>query len=215
MWSQSHHHLLAVFHCCAPFIGYQSNIESISRSACWPTTLLKRHHLFTFAPCLLLLFHHAHWDQTEGITLSVPRIRTNTSARAFSSCTPSLWNKPSTICPFSHLGCHLQKTSQNIPFRLGLPPVDTSVPNGLLMLRNSLNDFVFEHRSGCCATEPGYAGDIGAIEIWLIDWLIRIPLNLLQHFIISSPYAITHLGLSTFQIATVYVYSIRFPSCCK
>ena len=23
MWSQSHHHLLAVFHCCAPFIGYQ------------------------------------------------------------------------------------------------------------------------------------------------------------------------------------------------
>ena len=50
------------------------------------------------------------------------------------------------------------------------PPVDTGVPNGLLMLRNSLNDFVFEHRSGCCATEPGYAGDIGAIKIWLIDW---------------------------------------------
>ena len=23
VWSQSHHHLLAVFHCCAPFIGYQ------------------------------------------------------------------------------------------------------------------------------------------------------------------------------------------------
>ena len=83
------------------------------------------------------------------------------------------------ICPFSHLGCHLQKMSQNIPFRLGLPPpppVDTGVPNGLLMLRNSLNDFVFKHWSGCWATEPGYAGDIGAIEIWLIeiwfDWLI-------------------------------------------
>ena len=26
------------------------------------------------------------------------------------------------ICPFSHLSCHLQKTSQNIPFLLGLPP---------------------------------------------------------------------------------------------
>ena len=39
------------------------------------------------------------------------------------------------------------------------------------MLRNGFNDFAFEHRSGCCATEPGYAGDIGAIEIWLIDWL--------------------------------------------
>ena len=51
-------------------------------------------------------------------------------------------------------------------------PVDTGVPNGLLVLRNSLNDFVFEHRSGCFVTEPGYAGDIGAIEILLIDVLI-------------------------------------------
>ena len=78
--------------------------------------------------------------------------------------------QPSSICPFSLLGCHRLKTSQNTPFRLGLPPVDTGVPNSLLMLRNSLSDFVFEHQSGCCATEPGYAGDIGAIEIWLIDW---------------------------------------------
>ena len=45
------------------------------------------------------------------------------------------------------------------------PSVDTCVPNGLLMLQNSLNNFVFEHRSGCCATESGYAGHIGAIEI--------------------------------------------------
>ena len=32
-----------------------------------------------------------------------------------------------------------------------------------------------EHGNWDCilnATEPGYAGDIGAIEIWLIDWLI-------------------------------------------
>ena len=101
----------------------------------------------------------------RGITLSIPRIKTNTGARAFSSCAPSLSEQPSTNCPFSHLGCHLQKTSQNIPFRLGLPPVDTGVPNCLLMLRNGFNDFVFEHRSGCCATEPGYAGNIGAIEI--------------------------------------------------
>ena len=45
------------------------------------------------------------------------------------------------------------------------PPLDTGVPNGLLMLQNSLKDFAFEHRSGSCATEPGYAGDIGAIDI--------------------------------------------------
>ena len=38
------------------------------------------------------------------------------------------------------------------------------------MLLNSFIDFTFEHWSGCWDTEPGYAGDIGAIEIWLIDW---------------------------------------------
>ena len=52
----------------------------------------------------------------RGITLSIPRIKTNTTA----------------YC--------------------------------LLMLRNDFNDFAFEHQSGCCTTEPGYAGDIGAIE---------------------------------------------------
>ena len=29
-----------------------------------------------------------------------------------------------------------------------------------------------EHWFGCRATEPGFAGDIGAIEVWLIDLLI-------------------------------------------
>ena len=29
------------------------------------------------------------------------------------------------------------------------------------------------HHVQCCATEPGYAGDIGAIEMPLIDWLIN------------------------------------------
>ena len=101
----------------------------------------------------------------RGITLSIPRIKTNTGARAFSSCAAFSLEQPSTNCAFSHLGCHLQKTSQNIPFRLGLPPVDTGVPYCLLMSRNDFNDFAFEHRSGCCATEPGYAGDIGALEI--------------------------------------------------
>ena len=33
------------------------------------------------------------------------------------------------------------------------------------------HDFAVEHLSGCRDTEPAFAGDIGAIEIWLIDWL--------------------------------------------
>ena len=36
------------------------------------------------------------------------------------------------------------------------------------MLRNCFLDFAVEHWFG---TEPGFAGDIGAIEVWLIDWL--------------------------------------------
>ena len=106
----------------------------------------------------------------RGITLLVPRIRSNNGARAFSSCAPSLWNNLPLSVRSAHLGCHLQRTSQNIPTRLGLPPIDTGVPYCLLMLRNDFNDFAFEHRSSWCTTEPGYAGDIGAIEIWLIDW---------------------------------------------
>ena len=34
------------------------------------------------------------------------------------------------------------------------------------------SNFTVEYRFGCRATEPGFPGDIGAIEIWLIDWSI-------------------------------------------
>ena len=56
--------------------------------------------------------------------------------------------------------------------RLGLSRIVTVTPHGLLMLRNCLIDFAVVHWFGCRATEPGFAGDIGAIEVWLIDWLI-------------------------------------------
>ena len=108
----------------------------------------------------------------RGITLSVPRINTNTGTRAFSSCIPSLWNNlPLSVHSATSVDTFRRRLK---PFQLALPPVDTGVPNRVLMLRNSLNEFVFEYRSGCCATEPGYAGDIGDIEIWLIDWFIYL-----------------------------------------
>ena len=40
------------------------------------------------------------------------------------------------------------------------------------MLRNCFLNFAVEHWFHCRATEPGFAGYIGAMEIWLIDWLI-------------------------------------------
>ena len=121
----------------------------------------------------------------RGITLSIPRIRTNTSTSAFSSCALAPFLFGTT---FHYLPIQPPRLSRfwtcfkTYLFRLGLPPVDTGVRNGLLMLRNSFNDFVFEHRSGCCTTEPGYAGDIGAIEIWLIGWLIIFLLMMKMNF---------------------------------
>ena len=40
------------------------------------------------------------------------------------------------------------------------------------ILWNCFFDFAVGHWFGFCATEPGFAWVIGAIEIWLIDWLI-------------------------------------------
>ena len=41
------------------------------------------------------------------------------------------------------------------------------------MLRNGITDFAVQHRFGCRGTEPGYAGNIDAVEIWLLDWKIQ------------------------------------------
>ena len=107
----------------------------------------------------------------RGITLSIPRIKTNTGARAFSSCAPSLWNNLPLSVRSATSVATFRRHLKTYLFNLAFSPVDTGVPYCLLMLLNGFNDFAFEHRSGCCATEPGCAGDIGAIEIWLIDWL--------------------------------------------
>ena len=47
--------------------------------------------------------------------------------------------------------------SRNIS-RLVLSPIDTSIPNGSLMLWNCFIDFAVEHRFSCRVTEPGFTG---------------------------------------------------------
>ena len=48
----------------------------------------------------------------------------------------------------------------------------TTLCHQVLPLFSSWQDFDFAvgHWFGCRATESGFAGDIGAIEVWLIDW---------------------------------------------
>ena len=78
-------------------------------------------------------------------SLSVPRVKTNTGARAFHSCASSLWNNlplsvrsASSVATFDkYLKTHL--------FFFDLSPIDTVTPHGLLMLLNCFLDFAVEH----------------------------------------------------------------------
>ena len=63
--------------------------------------------------------------------------------------------------------------TQNISFWPDLSPIDIDMPDDLLTLWNCFIDFAVKHWFGCRTTESGYTRDIGAIEIWLIDWLMK------------------------------------------
>ena len=65
----------------------------------------------------------------------------------------------------------IEETSEDTCLWLGLSPIDTGMTDGLLMLQNCFLDFDVEHWFSCHTTEPSFAGDIGAIEVCLIDWL--------------------------------------------
>ena len=61
-------------------------------------------------------------------SLSVLRVKTKTSARAFHSCAP-LGQLP-TACPFSQSSCYLQEIAEDTSVWLGLSPIDTGIPVG-------------------------------------------------------------------------------------
>ena len=164
-WSPTHHYLLAVFHCCAPFIGYQEKYRVHFKICLLTYKALHAEQPVYLRYLIAISLPSRSLISNRGITLSIPRIKTNTGARAFSSCVPSLWNN----LPLSVRSATFRRRLKTYLFDLAFFPVDTGVPNCLLLLRNDFNDFAFEHQSGCCATEPGYAGDIGAIKIRLID----------------------------------------------
>ena len=166
-WSvvwQSDHHLLTVFHWCIPFIGCHQNF---SRSVCWPTQLFMKNNLFIFTPCLP---HHSHpilCDQTkESLYPSLGSRPTQAGVRAFHSCALSVGTTARYLSAqppeYSLL---IVEMSQNMSFWLCLSPIDARMPNGPLMFWNCFSDCAFEHWFSYRATEPGYAGDIGAIEI--------------------------------------------------
>ena len=49
LW-RSHHHLLAVFHCCIPFTGCKWNLEKFSKSVYWPINHLTKNRFLSAVP---------------------------------------------------------------------------------------------------------------------------------------------------------------------
>ena len=77
---------------------------------------------------------------SKGISLTVPRVKTNTGARALSLLYCVSLEQPATVCPFSHFSCYLQETSADIYLWLGLSPLDTGTPDSPLMPWNCFID---------------------------------------------------------------------------
>ena len=175
------------------FIGYELNLELISRFVCWPTILFVENNLFIFTPCLP---HHPH---------PVPRVKTNTCVTAFSLLYLLPLEQPPAICPFSHLNCDLQETSQSASLWLYLSPTDTSMLDGPSNLWTCSIDFAFEHRFVCRNTEPGYAEDIDATEIWLIDIVISVQMCWIPVCMHSSYSSLSSSSSSSSTAATNYI----------
>ena len=172
-------HVTTIYSQCStaafPSLTTSKNIESISRSVCAYKALHEEQPVYLHSLLATSLPSRSR-RSNKGITLSVPRIKTNASARAFRPWGPFSLEQPSIICPFSHLSCYLQETSQNKSFLiLAFSPVDTSAPDGpVWCLQNSFHRLHFWALIWLfMPTEPGYARDIGAIEN-LIDWSISV-----------------------------------------
>ena len=107
-------------------------------------------------------------------------------------------------------------------------PIDTVTPHGLLMLRKYFLDFAVEHWLGCHATEPGFARNIGALEVWLIGWFDRTNSAYCSHtatwwhhvdvWDLLSSVCWWHAAVYILQTNQIWLYRIKLfaPStCCR
>ena len=109
---------------------------------------------------------------SKGISLLVSRGKTNTDARAFHSCAPSLWNNLLLSVSSAISVAALKKHLKTHLFDVTFPLYAHAQPMSPLMPWNCLINFAIAYWFGCRASKPGVTGDIGTTKIWLIDWEI-------------------------------------------
>ena len=105
----------------------------------------------------------------------VPRVKTNAGARAYQFCTPPLWNNFLLSVRSAASVATFRKHPKTHLFDLAPPPTFPQTPArpmAPLTLWKCFIHFAVEHWFDCRTTESGFAGDIGAIANWLIDWFI-------------------------------------------
>ena len=115
-------------------------------------------------------FHPVHWDQIKIIVCQslgprptwVQELFTFV-AHLFGTTCRCLSIQPFQLLPSRDIWRH---TSLTWPFPRRHRHAQWTVDVTELFF-----DFAVEHWFGCCTTELGFARDIGAVEIWLIDWL--------------------------------------------
>ena len=100
----------------------------------------------------------------KGIILSVPRVKTNSGAEAFRSCTQALWNNLPLLL-------HSVSSIANFWKHLRIHLLDFAFPHNhqhaqwLADVTDCFMNFAVRHRLQYRATEPGLAGVIGALKL--------------------------------------------------
>ena len=96
----------------------------------------------TTDPTIILRWFHDWFGvarklcSNKGFSLSVPRIKTNTDARAFHSCAPSLWKNLPLCLSVQPFSCYLQEISEGTSLWLDNFPIVTSTPDIPLLWQN-------------------------------------------------------------------------------
>ena len=107
-----------------------------SKSVCWPRKRFVKSNLFIFTPCLPHYSHPIHWYQTKESLCLLLWCRPTQEQGRFTLDPLPFGKQP--VCSFSNLNCNLPATSLDTSLWLGLSCMDSTVPNGPLMLWTAL-----------------------------------------------------------------------------